>query len=865
LGASRTLILVDGQRILSKDLNTIPTAAIQRVEVLTSGASAIYGSDAIGGVINFILKSHYQGAQFSINFGEAYKHDAKRRGASFVFGQTSDKGSILAGVSYNKFNVLKDTRRPISKNALSLTTTANGKITAVEGGSSFTPNNFISINSSLGAKFGCPAAPGANTVAVSLKPSTLTPSNSPTTPSDYECFGAENTYDYAHQEILVPPQDRTNAFIRGTYDLTSNVKFSALLLHNNTSSESQEAPALFGVNNVGGLTISKDSFYNPFGVDFSPNGALWRTRLLPTGNRVFPFSTTTDQLITSLHGFVNVLGRSWQWDVGYNYGRRSQVSKDGGQPLISDFLQGMGPSFKNSDGVVQCGTPTAPIPLSDCTPFDPFNLLSANAQKVVGAAAATGIVNTWSIGRDEHADVNGGLFDLPAGTMELALGVAHRKRYRNSTVGPALLLDPATGACTLPSGCTSPLQGGFSVKEAYGELFIPILQDMPLAHGLNVTLGDRYSKYSDFGHTNNWKFGMEYRPISDLLLRGTIASVFRAPTISDVFAAPTGGNASGGFISHDPCAGITAPNPACVGVPTDGSFKDNLVTQHTEVDAITTGSAFANFPLGPEVGKSFDFGAVYSPHFVPGLSLSTDFWRIYLQHTITSVGSETVLDECFSGASQFCPLISRVQSGVNAGQIRQLTLPTANLGRIDVKGIDFSGNYRLPAFAFGQITLNVNATYLTQFKIETAPGTPGNSVFHAAGQMGWDGSSLEGACPFGPGLNCFFPRINAIGTVDWQLGGWNATWTMRYKKAWRMAPPLTGVRGLDHYGSYVYNNLQVGYDVKAINTTISAGVNNMFNKQPPLLYYTRSNNANTAPDSFDVVGRFYWARVTVDF
>jgi len=158
---------------------------VERIEVLTDGASAVYGSDAIGGVINIILKSNYQGAQFSANYGISDRDDGERKGASFVFGQTSDKGSILAGVSYNKFDGVLQSARDYSKNALSLTTTANGGITASVGGSSFAARDFIAVDSTLAAQFGCANGSGL----LSLNESAFTNSDAKTTNADYHCFG----------------------------------------------------------------------------------------------------------------------------------------------------------------------------------------------------------------------------------------------------------------------------------------------------------------------------------------------------------------------------------------------------------------------------------------------------------------------------------------------------------------------------------------------------------------------------------------------------------------------------------------------------------------------------------------------------
>jgi len=886
LGAQRTLILIDGARLVGlggiADLNVIPAAAVERIEVLTDGASAVYGSDAIGGVINIILKSNYQGAQFQMNYGISDLSDGARKGASFVFGQTSDKGSILAGVSYNKFDGVLQSARDWSKNAVSLTatnTTGSGLavpgsgITAVVGGSSFAARDFIAVTPALAAQFGCSSG-----TLLSLNESAFTNSDAKTTSSDYHCFGNSDKYTYASVNLLMTPQERTNGFFKGTYHLSDNVDFYGTVIHNKTSSGFQLAPAVFGTATVSGLLISKDSYYNPFGVDFSgTSGALYRSRLFPSGNRAAQVGTSTDFVNFGFRGHTNVMDRDWTWDVGYNYVHISQVNALLGLPNQSAIVPGLGPSFLNSDGVVQCGTAADPISLNDCTPWNAFNLNSPSAQQVLKSAASPALTNLYQVLRTEHADVSGGLFDLPGGTMQLAAGVSYTKRYRNNTVDPVLILNPATGTCVLGSQCSAHLQGGYTTKEAYAELYVPILKDLPFVNGLNVTLGDRYSKYSTFGSTNNWKIGLEYRPIEDLLLRGTISTIFRAPSISEVFNPPV---SSAPLLTTDPCDHITTANPACVGVPLDGTFTDQFVALHQQISALTSGSAYAGFPLGPETGKSFDVGAVYSPHFVPGLSLSADLWRIYLNDTITGVGAQTVLNLCFAGITTYCPLITRVQSGPNAGQPNLILQPTANLGRIDVKGLDVSAQYKLPSFAFGQFTVGVNGTYMSEFKIQTAPGQPGNQVLNAVGMMGSTGSPLQSSCPFSAGAICFFPRVRGQGTLGWQLGPWDAQWTMQYIGSFKVgsedisqgatavgnfAPNGPAGPYVIHYGASVYNNLTAGYNIEPINTRVEVGVDNVFDKQPPMLYANNSQNANTDPNDFDTLGRYYWARLTVKF
>lgn len=859
LGSQRTLVLIDGKRIINGDPNSIPADMIERVEVLTDGASSVYGSDAIGGVVNFILKKDYQGAQFSVNYGRSKHSDGVSKGYTFTFGQTSDKGSIMAGVDYNKTEAVLAGSRKFSENSVSITGSSQTPIYSYVGGSSFPAYGNIQLPDTLAAQYGCdrvalnPGASGQNTA------------------TDYHCFGNSDKYNYATVNLVMTPQERTSMFVNGTYNLGEHVTAYMNAYHNKTSAGFQLAPALLG--SLYGAVISADSYYNPFGVEFSSAGNDYRARLVSAGNRSANFGTSTDQISTGLRGDFSMLDQDWNWDAGVSYGHTSQTTITRGLPNQDKINADLGPSFLDpATGQVTCGTPTAPI-TTGCTPFNPFNLFDPNTVAALQAAAVPAISSALAIERIYSVDVNGGLADLPAGTMQLAGGVSYREEYTSSVIDPLLLIDPATGNCTLGSQCSSPLQGGYNVKEGYAELFIPLLKDLPFMQALNVTIGDRYSKFSTFGSTNNTKFAVEWRPITDLMLRGTVSEVFRAPTVSNVYGSPI---SDAPKLSNDPCDGTTtAGNPACVGVPTDGSFSNTDVALGQQIKGVLAGSAYSGFPLGPEHGKSFDFGLVYSPSYLEGLSVSADIWRVYLKDTVTSIGAQTVLDLCYGGVTQYCPLITRnPATSSDPGQITQIVEPTGNLGRTDVKGVDMSLRYRLPQFAFGNFTLGIDGTYLARYDQQTAPGLAGNAIYHNAGHFQPFGSAQAAACPSGGGV-CLFPRWRGQTFVNWNLGSWDASWRTRYVGAFQNGsldptqdthPAGTGLDGIVFkYGSTIYNDVQVGYNIEPINTRIDLGVNNLFDKQPPFLYANNTLNANTDPSDFDLMGRYYWARVTVKF
>ncbi|OOG59516.1 TonB-dependent receptor [Rhodanobacter sp. C03] len=854
LGSKRTLILVDGQRLLSKDPNAIPADAVERIEVLPTGASATYGSDAIGGVVNFILRKDYQGAQFTANVGESDHNDGDQAGYTFTFGQSSDKGSIMAGLSYNKQDGVLAGNRSFSKNALTL---AGSQV--IIGGSSSTPVGRIQVpaGSTAAAAFAnCPSD------FVSLNPGG---NSTQMTPANYHCYTAADKYNYSAVNLDMTPQERTGGFINGEYHLGDHVSAYVDAIYEKTSASFQLAPAVYGTDTTG-ASLDPFNAFNPNQGDAYNGSALgFRSRLTSVGPRFASSSRTDAQINTGFRGDFTVFDKNWNWDVGLNYGHESIVTTTGG--LVNQTALYTGPSTLNADGTATCPAGVSAVACQ----FNPFDINAPASAAAARAAVASATSNQYLIEKTWHAGISGELFSLPAGAVQLAVGAEYRQERDVINPDTELLLDPTTGSCILGSQCLAGLQGGYNTKDLYAEAFIPILSGLPGVQSLNLTIGDRYSRVSTFGNTNNFKFALEWKPIDDLLLRGTMEEVFRAPSVSELFSS--GSDAPN--IHSDPCTGYTgapAGSPlalACQFVPTDGSFVNSFVQSQTQASAITEGASVAGFPIKPESGKSYDFGAVYSPSWVPGLSTTVDLWRVNLNNTITSIGMQSVLNLCASGQTVFCQYIKRVPSGQNAGQLQQgFVEPTANLGALSTGGVDFSANYKLPQFSFGQFNIGVNATYLKYYQQNT-----GSDVYNNAGHLLPYGSAQAAACPDNVGV-CLFPRWRGQGFVDWQQGNWSASWRMRYIGRFQNGGPAfteqdtqpNGVPGtVLKYGATVYNDVSFGYNIEPYNTRVDVGVNNLFDKQPPMLYANNTLNANTDPSDFDLMGRYFWARVTVKF
>jgi outer membrane receptor protein involved in Fe transport len=845
LGSTRTLLLINGHRAVNNDVNLIPVSAIERIEVLKDGASSVYGSDAIAGVINFVLRSNYQGVDFSAEYGISDADDGEREGYSFSFGQTSDRGSIMAGINYNKYKEVSSGAREYSRLARYF---SSGEGYAV-GGSGRNPRGRINVvGTPLGDQLGCATV-------------TLIPGASGSSTGDYRCYTSADGYNYQAVNLLLTPQERTGAFIIGNYQVSDNVQAYLEVMYNRTTANFAIAPLPFDARGDD-VSISAGNYYNPFGVGFGiPEGRDFLTRFTSLGQRRGYYATTTGQITTGLKG--NFGDTSWQWDAGFNYGHIGQINKTRGYIFYEGLREALGPSFfDTATNTVTCGVPGAPI--SGCTPLNIFNIFDPQSIETLGKYAATPLYETTTMLRSFEANFSGELFDLPAGAASLAVGASYRKETSSYLVDFIAISNDAGNCFISQEACSTPLSGAFDVKEVYGEMLVPLLKDVPFAKALNLTLGVRYSDYkatgANIGDTTNGKIGLEWRPIDDLLLRGTISQVFRAPNINDLYAGASGDAP----IVADPCLGYDgnlAHANACqnaIGLSGGGL---------SQINGVRYGALAAGLPIKPEYGKSYDFGFVYDPKWLDGLSVSVDYWRVKLNDTILNpVDAQTVLNTCYNDNSHvLCQFIHRYDDG----QIQFVGQPTTNLGTLDTSGADLGIRYRLPETPIGNFLVTLDSTYLIKYDNDIGSDIP---VTHVAGHYN--------------GLYGNFPRWRALAGLNWNLGNFDASWRIRYVGRTSVGsedpgqadsadgcyrddvncegPWVTSPTRL-RYGAYAYHNVSAGYNINQINTRVEVGVDNVSNKQPPIFYQNNVLNANTDVNTYDTVGRYYWARVSVKF
>ena len=847
LGSQRSLLLINGHRIpfQLQDLNMIPISAVERIEVLTEGASTVYGSDAVAGVVNVITRSNYQGAEFGLDYGISDRDDGERKGVHALFGQSTDKGNIILGFNYNKQDAVSAANRAYSHDALYRYNTGY----VAHSGSSRTPTGAISLPSSVIGQFNCPASSGGRL--------TLANGGAGTSLSDFRCYNPkQDAFNYqAVGNYDLTPSERTGLFALGNYKLTDNIEAYGEFFHNKTVSRTQIAPVPLDAQQDG-IYIPADGFYNPFGVAFGIDPVTgaeqneFKSRLTSLGNRATNFATEHD---LATFGFKGGFGdSSWNWNLDYSYGHLSQQ----GQSV--DFI-----NYSTLASSISCTAAGAAA--GTCTPVNLFNINDPNTIAAFDNAKISPFVHATYQMREYSASLNGNLFDLPAGPMQLAAGASYRKEYADNTVDPLLKTNAVNingtfnFTCSGPGSiCSSPQQGGFNVKEGYAELLIPVLKDLPFVHSLNIDLGDRYSKYSDFGSTNNWKAAIEYRPIEDLLLRGTVSKVFRAPSTTDLFQGP----AADAPTAVDPCGNASvASNPACQGY----TF---VRTSTSQLNGIVSGSTYSNSNLGtnvhvqPERGKSYDYGFVYDPQWINGLSVNADYFRIVLNDLIVSGPgiAQTILTQCFNTGGPVCSLILRNNGGSSIGQLKYVFESPFNSGTLTTQGVDVGAAYRLPETSFGNFRFALNGTYIGEYNIDQAGFTQG-----LAGHFDKT---------FGN-----FARWRGLGNIDWTMGAFSIGYRVKYISRITVGyaePGLGPSASADgaytpdgasvyHYGAQTYHYINAGYNIEPLNTLVEVGVDNVFDKQPPILYQQNVLNANTDVNNYDTIGRFYFAKVTVKF
>lgn len=859
LGPQRTLVLVNGRRLGIttsglQDISGIPTSMVERIEILKDGASTIYGSDAVAGVINIITRRNFDGAEVGAYYGQWGEGDGAVERYDIVVGSKGERTSLTFGAEYAKEDPVFAPDRWFSRD----TFPTGPKSDPIPGGASGT------------RKEGQFTFGGRN---YTLRRDV--PNLDPTQFSSYRLVDANLDQTFPSQQSTVYSGiERKSAFLNSIVDITDNITLETDVLYSDRDSFARNAgypfrSADFDNSSVaGGAGLAADSFFNPVGVAVNYARRGWEQP------REVRNSLTTFRITNVIKGsFEFGDNRVFDWDVGHLYNQNKGVQISTGNLNTLNVARATGASFRNSDGVIQCGTPGDAITLGTgpgaCTPWNPLIPFGYGAENsladpnVLAYLYKPGQALSETETRAYFANLSGSIFELPAGDLGFAVGVEHRQERGSFSPDALAQTGDSTDLAAGPTG------GSYSLDEVYAELQIPLLSDVAFAQELSLNLASRYSDYDTFGDTTNNKAGFTWKPFEALLVRGTWSQGFRAPTINDLF----GGESQSFETYADPCDtrfGIAAGSARCLAdVPANFRQRANSATGFSETPAAQSDRAFtsgSNPGLTPEESVSKTLGLVYSPSQVEGLNVALDWWNIRIDNTIVGDAPTTVLDDCYArGIESRCsdPTGSRFTRDAN-GVITSFFYAGINAGFIETEGYDLDVNYALST-DYGNFRASWLNTYVSKNEIKT----DSDAATPPSQSNGFSG---------GGGINF---RLRSNLSLGWELGDFGMTWTTRYYSGVKencldgdslpelcslpnyTAPDLAGnISPQNEIGSNTFHDVQVRWTAPW-NATVSIGANNVFEHYSAPMY---SNPASGSAyyGGYDI-GRFMYMQYNQRF
>jgi iron complex outermembrane receptor protein len=831
----RTLVLVDGLRFVNGsaasgipgtvDLNSIPESMIDRVEVLQDGASTIYGSDAIAGVVNIITKTNQKGFAASAQVGAYLDHDdGWTQNYQLSWGNGTGPTQIVVGGNYIKANGVLSGDRAISAFPNPYGTSCT------EGGCSSFP---------LTGRFGGPifgrstSADGTWTLA---QPNTTRP----TFPANFKAFTAADRFNFAPFNYIEIPLKRYGLFGNLVQELAGDTHLRIKAVWNRRDSINQAAPIPLGIgpsvgngNSLDTLTLSASNPFNPFGVDLIPNdgraGGNYnqiQRRVIEAGPRHFAQRVNTYYGSATLDGRI---GPEWYWDVNGIWGRNKAKQTMTGNIRADNVAQALGP-------IANCTAPCVPLDLfgtpGSITPamlgFIGFTQHDKSEQKIWGGSA----------------NISGKWFDVGGDNLGVAGGVEYRRLKGSFTPDPIV---QAGLSADIPARAAF---GGYKVAEVYGEFDAPFIKNRPGAELLELEGSVRYSHYkkdpgrsgvsATFEHTV-FKANMNWQPVHALRFRASWAQGFRAPTIGEL----EGDRSRFDSTIDDPCSRQSAQarnylNDATVranctaqGVPAGGA----TTAPSDQLSVVTSGNPL----LQPETSESLVVGGVVNP--LRGFTVEMNWYNIKIKSAIQAQGAPTLYRCVYTNDPLACSNISR---SFGTGDVTQIAATLQNIAAIRTSGIDLNLAYRRQLAGMGDIGLTWNNTFLHKYDV-TIPTSGSNIVEHRAGEE--LGSPSQG-----------FPRWKSIGTIDWNGFGFGATLTGRYVS--KLREILNNESPLK---SRFYTDAQLRWTPKfnfaLHDIQLAIGANNLFNVKTPGCVSCDTNNMD--PTTYDTPGRYYYARLSL--
>jgi outer membrane receptor protein involved in Fe transport len=851
LGPSRTLVLVNGRRFVAGfpgtsavDINNIPTDFVERVEIVTGGASAIYGSDAIAGVVNFILQDKFEGVSARAEYGLTARGDNPRYLLSLTGGTSwgaDDRGHVSVNLTYDKDEGLLSRDRKNSREDRSLA------LVGVPAYSSYAPQGRFDLR----------------TANSSAQVFTFDQQNN-------LVFGFPQSLAYNRNwdRRISLPVERYLATGNLNYELTDNIKFFLEPTYSKVKSSALLEAYSFDWSFVykdGALGMPITNAYIPGQIrtiidernaDANPANDIVAIQYRRRQNEVYNRSNEVDRDTWRVAtGFNGDLGSNWKYEVSYVYGHMSDLTATQDIDAIK-YRQALD-SIVDTNGTIVCRDAAARA--DGCVPI---NLFGFGTVTQAGADYVT--VPRWAkIKNTQHvlsANITGNIFTLPAGEVGVAFGGEYRKEKSVTD------WDDNTNAGNGTGAQRDDLAGQFDVYELFGEVNVPLLAERPWAEYLGLTGAARYSDYSTVGGVFSWNVGAEYAPVRGLRLRANYAVANRAPNIAELYASVTGG-ASGATVL-DPCAGTTLTSTR----PQDATCRaiPGLVDEIVANGGTFTYSAFdinwmgvtegGNPNLKQETAKTLTIGGVLTPAALPGFSLSVDYFNIKIDDAIGSLPAQITVDRCISlGEPLYCDAIERFPTG----KLYTIDTRLVNVASIRTAGIDVSLGYNTGLGLTEGDNLSFDLFYTRLLSLAKRSYT-GGPLENNLGQL-YAGGRL------GTG---FKNKANA--RLTYSTGGFSASWQVNYmgdiqdRLGWTApaGPDQAYLQSLNDVGAVWYHNAQFSFKIPGKKEfEFVLGIDNIFDKEAPLIPagFASSVTGVESAQEYDPYGRRFYAGARIRF
>ena len=890
--SQRTLVLLDGRRIVPfgldgfTDLNNIPIALVEKVDVVTGGASTVYGADAVAGVVNFVTKRDFRGIDASASYRIAERGDGRQFRADIVIGAgfDDDRGNVVLALGYTDRAPVFSTNREVGRFPRSI---ANGNF---QGATAAVPTILQgNDNAAMGlaaSNFGAVYDPALGAFRSALQ---------------------SDTYNTNEFQYIQAPLERFNAYAKARYEITDGIEAYTTAMFTRNSARIQLAstgtfsnPFIVPLSNpylttaarnqlcmldwntgVAGVQPLTAAQCNAAATSTSRSDPNHREITLSPGRRMVEFGARGNQVDTNMFqvdfGLRGEIMPGLKYNVFAQYGETTQNQTRENWGSYSRLQQAI---LARRDGA---GNPVCFDTSNACVPINLFGPLGSITPQMLAFIDLDAMIRRTVKQSVVGANVAGDLFGLasPFADSKIAFSFGVEQRTLSALSQPD---NPSQiQGEVLGTGARTPRDyGRIQAKEVFGELIVPLIEDVPFIKNLTVEAGIRYSDYSTTGGSTTWKAGGSWEFVDGFKFRGMYQVAVRSPNINELYQSPV---VALNNLNPDPCQGASPVGNAnltalCIltGAPA-GTIGSIPTPTSGQINVTTSG----NPNLDVEKAHTYTLGAVFQPRFIPGLALTVDYFNIVIKDAISNATVQDVLSGCYSSTaaspSPLCALIKRSPNNGSlngAGETPGVILAGSNLGKIETAGIDVGLSYRLDLDRIGlgdagALRFSFNGTWLDyyHFQASTLPpvsinrdctGYYSTSCTNPRPEWKWNSRLTYSSGPFDVSLS--WTHLSSV-----KLEPFNAT----------LVPGATMTGGPNPAGifdayeripAYNYFDLAVAAQVND-NLSLNFSVDNLFDKDPPVVGATIGgtafNNANTFPSLYDAVGRTFTIAARLKF